>query len=66
MIELEGGIKTYYPRPAFFYWTLRTVSVNASRSAYGQCKNYILNFVRVHAAHCEKKHSNLKLCALHV
>ncbi len=30
----------------FLYCTLRIESVNVSRSAYGQCKNYIVNFAR--------------------
>ena len=52
MLELEGGKKTYNLLPVFCYCTLRIVSVNASRSAYGQCKNYILNFLN--AVHREK------------
>ena len=50
MLELEvvytpGGMYYFLG----FYWTVRIVNVNASRSALGQCKNYILSFVRFDA-----------------
>ena len=45
MFQLEGGIKIYNLLPVFILHTV-IVSVNASRSAYGQCKNNILNFAR--------------------
>ena len=59
MIELEGGIKTYNILPVLFYYTVHIVSVNASRSIYSQCKNYILNVECAHAVRPE-------LCALYV
>ena len=43
-----GGIKTYTTSSVLYTTSsVRIVSVNASRSVYGQCKNYILNFVKL-------------------
>ena len=56
----------YYMYLFCFYCTVRIVNVNASRSVYGQCKNYIQNFVHLYVVRREIMFWNFKLCALHV
>ena len=58
MLELEGGIKTYF---LCIYCTKRIVSVNwlMRRALYtDSAKNYIIKFVRSIAV-CREKHSEI-------